>query len=63
MKTTPKKERVCNEIQTLSRRLKLSPGLAATCLETGSQKEAEFVCDLLAQEVAQRDEKKIDRLC
>lgn len=62
MKMTPKKETVCSEIQALSRRLLLSPGLAAACRETGSQKEVEFVRDLLAEEVAHRDEKKMNRL-
>lgn len=52
----------CAEIQALSRKLLLSSQLSETCLESGTQKQLDFVRDLLAEEAARREQNKINRL-
>ena len=62
MRKPTSKEQMCAEIQVLSRRLLLSPDLSTACLESGTPRQIEFVRDLLAGEVAHRDENKVNRL-
>lgn len=53
---------LCSGILSLGRSLRLSGRIHDTCGERGAPKQLEFVRDLLAAEVVQREENRISRL-
>jgi len=60
---TPKmKEGICTEILTVSRQLFLSNRISEVCLEKGTQKQLEFILELMNEEIAQRDDNRRKRL-
>ena len=60
---TPKmKEDICTQILTASRQLFLSNRIAEVCQERGTQKQLEFVLDLMNEEITLRDDNRRKRL-
>lgn len=60
---TPKmKEDICNQILAASRQLFLSARMSEVCREKGTQKQMEFVLELMNEELALRDENRRQRL-
>lgn len=60
---TPKmKEGICTEILAVSRQLFLSNRISEVCLEKGTQKQLEFILELMNEEIAQRDDNRRQRL-
>lgn len=60
---TPKmKEDFCGEILAASRQLFLSSRISEVCLERGTQKQLEFVMELLNEELTLRNENRRKRL-
>lgn len=53
---------LCAQILSCSRQLMLSAQVTETCLQTGSQRQLEFVRDLFVKELEQRAQNKIARL-
>lgn len=60
---TPKmKETICSQIQKASRQLFLSGRISEVCREKGTQKQLEFLLELLDGELALREENRRKRL-
>ena len=60
---TPKmKEEICAQILVASRQLFLSSRISEICLEKGTQKQLEFVLELMNEELTLRDENRRKRL-
>lgn len=60
---TPKmKESLCGQILSASRQLFLSGRISEVCQEKGTQKQLEFVLELMTEELALRDENRRKRL-
>ena len=60
---TPKiKEDICTRILTASRQLFLSNRIAEVCQERGTQKQLEFVLELMNEEITLRDDNRRKRL-
>ena len=60
---TPKmKESLCGQILSASRQLFLSGKISEVCQEKGTQKQLEFVLELMTEELALRDENRRKRL-
>lgn len=60
---TPKmKETICSQIQKASRQLFLSGHISEVCREKGTQKQLEFLLELLDGELALREENRRKRL-
>lgn len=60
---TPKmKESLCGQILSASRQLFLSGRISEVCQEKGTQKQLEFVLELMTEEPALRDENRRKRL-
>ena len=60
---TPKmKEDICTQILMASRQLFLSARIAEVCQEKGTQKQLEFVLELMKEELTLRDENRRKRL-
>ena len=60
---TPKmKEDICTQILSTSRQLFLSSRIAEVCQERGTQKQLEFVLELLNEEITLRDDNRRKRL-
>ena len=60
---TPKmKEEICAQILVASRQLFLSFRISEICLEKGTQKQLEFVLELMNEELTLRDENRRKRL-
>ena len=60
---TPKmKEDICTQIRGASRQLFLSGRIAEVCQEKGTQKQLEFVLELMNEELTLRDENRRRRL-
>lgn len=60
---TPKmKEDICAQIQSASRQLFLSNRIAEVCQAKGTQRQLEFVLELMQQEITLRDENRRNRL-
>lgn len=60
---TPKmKEDICTQILGASRQLFLSGRIAEVCQEKGTQKQLEFVLELMNEELILRDENRRRRL-
>lgn len=60
---TPKmKEDFCARILQASRQLFLSGRISEVCLEKGTQKQLEFVLELMNEELTLRDENRRNRL-
>ena len=60
---TPKmKEDICAQILVASRQLFLSSRISEICLEKGTQKQLEFVLELMNEELTLRDENRRKRL-
>ena len=60
---TPKmKEDICTQILSASRQLFLSSRIAEVCQERGTQKQLEFVLELLNEEITLRDDNRRKRL-
>lgn len=60
---TPKmKETICSQIQKASRQLFLSGHISEACREKGTQKQLEFLLELLDGELALREENRRKRL-
>ena len=60
---TPKmKETLCGQILGASRQLFLSGRISEVCQEKGTQKQLEFVLELMTEELALRDENRRRRL-
>ena len=60
---TPKmKEDICVQIQSASRQLFLSNRIAEVCQAKGTQRQLEFVLELMQEEITLRDENRRNRL-
>lgn len=60
---TPKmKEDLCRQILNASRQLFLSSKISEVCQEKGTQKQLEFVMELMNEELTLRDENRQKRL-
>lgn len=60
---TPKmKEDLCTQILDASRQLFLSARISELCHEKGTQKQLEFILELMNEELALRDENRRKRL-
>lgn len=60
---TPKmKEDICKQILSVSRQLFLSNRIAEVCQERGTQKQLEFVLELMNEEITLRDDNRRKRL-
>ena len=60
---TPKmKESLCGQILGASRQLFLSGRITEVCREKGTQKQLEFVLELMMEELTLRDENRRKRL-
>lgn len=60
---TPKmKEDLCTQILNASRQLFLSSKISEVCQEKGTQKQLEFVLELMNEELTLRDENRRKRL-
>lgn len=60
---TPKmKEDLCRQILNASRQLFLSSKISEVCQEKGTQKQLEFVMELMNEELTLRDENRRKRL-
>lgn len=60
---TPKmKEEICAQILTASRQLFLSGRISEICQEKGTQRQVEFVLELLNEEISLRDDNRRKRL-
>lgn len=60
---TPKlKEELCSQILTASRQLFLSGRISEVCREKGTQKQLEFILELMEEELALRDANRRQRL-
>ena len=60
---TPKmKEDLCTQILNASRQLFLSSKISEVCQEKGTQKQLEFVLELMKEELTLRDENRRKRL-
>lgn len=60
---TPKmKEDICQQILSSSRQLFLSSRISEVCQEKGTQKQLEFILELMQEELALRDENRRNRL-
>ena len=62
MMTPRMKEELCSRILAASRRLFLSARISEVCMEKGTQKQLEFVEELLQAELDLRDENRRNRL-
>ena len=56
------KEDICQQILSASRQLFLSSRISETCREKGTQKQLEFVLELMNEELTPRDENRRKRL-
>jgi len=56
------KESVCTQILTVSRQLFLSSRISEVCMEKGTQKQLEFILELMNEELILRDENRRKRL-
>ena len=60
---TPKmKEDLCTQILNASRQLFLSSKISEVCQEKGTQKQLEFILELMNEELTLRDENRRKRL-
>lgn len=62
MAMTKRKEALCEQILGASRQLFLSGRISEVCQEKGTQKQLEFVLELMTEELALRDENRRKRL-